>query len=77
MLIQCHKGRICYLTIIVAVTALTGGSAFLMWMGENITVKGVGNGISIILLINIVARMPSDVQHFIQPVCKDSKFSWW
>ncbi len=49
------------LTIIVAVAAMTGGSAFLMWMGENITEKGVGNGISIILLINIIARMPSDM----------------
>ncbi len=49
------------LTISVAVAAMTGGSAFLMWMGENITEKGVGNGISIILLINIVARMPSDI----------------
>ena len=48
------------LAIVVSVAALTGGSAFLMWMGENITEKGVGNGISIILLINIVARMPSD-----------------
>lgn len=48
------------LTIVVAVAALTGGSAFLMWMGENITEKGVGNGISIILLINIISRMPSD-----------------
>lgn len=47
--------------IIVAVAALTGGSAFLMWMGENITEKGVGNGISIILLINIVARIPNDL----------------
>ena len=37
--------------IVIAVAALTGGSAFLMWVGENITEKGVGNGISIILLI--------------------------
>lgn len=50
-----------YVTMIVAVAALTAGAAFMMWLGEQITVKGVGNGISIILLINIVARIPSDL----------------
>lgn len=47
-------------TIAVAVAVMTAGSALLMWMGENITEKGVGNGISIILLINIVSTMPDD-----------------
>ncbi|MBO5489534.1 MAG: preprotein translocase subunit SecY, partial [Eubacterium sp.] len=50
-----------YVAMTIAVCALTAGSAFLMWLGEQITVKGVGNGISIILLINIVARIPSDL----------------
>lgn len=50
-----------YVSMIVAVAALTAGAAFMMWLGEQITVKGVGNGISIILLINIVARIPSDL----------------
>ncbi|MCH5265117.1 MAG: preprotein translocase subunit SecY [Lachnospiraceae bacterium] len=50
-----------YTSMIVAVAALTAGAAFLMWLGEQITEKGVGNGISIILLINIVARIPSDL----------------
>lgn len=44
----------------VVVVALTAGSAFLMWVGERINQNGVGNGISIILLINIVSRMPDD-----------------
>ena len=44
----------------VVVLALTAGSAFLMWIGERITQKGVGNGISIVLLINIISRMPDD-----------------
>lgn len=48
-------------TILTTVTALTAGSAFLMWLGERITQNGVGNGISIILVINIVSRMPSDL----------------
>ncbi len=47
--------------LVVAVVALTAGAAFLMWLGEQITEKGVGNGISIVLLVNIVARIPSDL----------------
>lgn len=47
-------------TIILIIVCFTAGSAFLMWLGENITENGVGNGISIILTINIVAKMPSD-----------------
>ncbi|MCI8852771.1 MAG: preprotein translocase subunit SecY, partial [Lachnospiraceae bacterium] len=46
--------------MVVVVMALTAGSAFLMWVGERITEKGVGNGISIVLLINIVSRIPDD-----------------
>ena len=42
------------------VAALVAGSCFIMWIGERITEKGVGNGISIVLLINIVSRMPDD-----------------
>ena len=44
----------------VVVVALTASSAFLMWVGERINQNGVGNGISIVLLINIVSRMPDD-----------------
>ena len=51
------KGILGYLLIIFTLTA---GSTFVMWLGEKITVYGVGNGISIILLINIVSRMPAD-----------------
>lgn len=44
----------------IVVLTLTAGSAFLMWVGERITEKGVGNGISIVLLINILSRIPDD-----------------
>ncbi|GAA0808120.1 preprotein translocase subunit SecY [Clostridium sp. AF19-22AC] len=44
----------------IVVCTLTAGSAFLMWIGERITEKGVGNGISIVLLINIISRIPDD-----------------
>ena len=47
--------------VIVVVAALTAGSAFLMWVGEQINDKGVGNGISMVLLINILSRIPQDM----------------
>lgn len=46
------------LTVVVSMTA---GSAFLMWVGERITENGVGNGISIVLMVNILSRVPSDL----------------
>ncbi len=49
------------LTVITVVTALTAGSAVLMWIGERITEKGIGNGISIVLVINIISRIPQDM----------------
>ena len=49
------------LNVIVAIVTMTAGSAMLMWIGERITEKGVGNGISIVLTINIVSRVPSDL----------------
>ena len=45
----------------MVVMALTAGSTLLMWIGERITEKGVGNGISIVLVINIISRIPSDM----------------
>lgn len=49
-----------FLGVITVTVVLTAGSAFLMWAGEQITEKGVGNGISMILLFNIMARLPQD-----------------
>jgi preprotein translocase subunit SecY len=49
------------LNVIMAIAALTAGSAFLMWVGERITENGVGNGISIVLVINIISRIPGDL----------------
>ncbi len=48
-------------SIIVAVATMTAGSALLMWIGERITENGVGNGISVVLLFNIVSSLPDDV----------------
>lgn len=49
------------LNIITVIAALTAGSAFLMWIGERITENGVGNGISVVLVINIISRLPNDL----------------
>lgn len=48
-------------SVIVAITTMTAGSAMLMWIGERITEHGVGNGISIVLLFNIISTLPSDM----------------
>ncbi|MBD5462495.1 MAG: preprotein translocase subunit SecY [Lachnospiraceae bacterium] len=54
------------LSVITVITALTAGSAFLMWVGERITEKGVGNGISIVLIINIISRIPQDIDQLFE-----------
>ncbi len=55
----------------IVVLTLTAGSAFLMWIGERITEKGVGNGISIVLVINIISRVPSDMSSLFEQFVKD------
>lgn len=49
------------LNVITIIATLTAGSAFLMWVGEQITEHGIGNGISIVLVINIISRIPQDI----------------
>ncbi len=47
-------------TIVTMIIALIAGAVLVMWLGERITESGIGNGISIILLVNIVSGMPGD-----------------
>ncbi|MGH6741940.1 MAG: preprotein translocase subunit SecY, partial [Bradyrhizobium sp.] len=47
--------------ILMAVISLSAGSAFVMWIGEQITDRGIGNGISLIIFAGIVARMPAAI----------------
>ena len=54
----------------IVVLTLTAGSAFLMWAGERITEKGVGNGISIVLVINIISRVPNDINSLYEQFVK-------
>lgn len=57
-----------FLSILSVVIVLTAGTAFLMWLGELITDKGIGNGISLIIMIGIVSRYPSDIGTMIYQV---------
>ena len=50
-----------FLTGLSVVLTLTAGTAMLMWVGERITEKGVGNGVSMILMVNILSSIPSDI----------------
>lgn len=50
-----------FTSALVVITTFTAGTAFLMWLGEQITEKGVGNGISLIIFAGIVSRIPNAV----------------
>ena len=54
-----NTGMPVWLTSIVIVVTLVAGTAFIMWMGELITQRGIGNGMSLIIFANIIARLPS------------------
>jgi preprotein translocase subunit SecY len=51
---------------LMTVITLTSGTAFIMWLGEQITERGIGNGISLIIFAGIVARLPSAVASTVQ-----------
>jgi preprotein translocase subunit SecY len=57
-----HPG---FIFLATSVIVLTGGSMFLMWVGEQITSRGVGNGVSLIIFAGIVARLPSAVSQLL------------
>jgi len=56
---------------IMTVLTLTGGTVFLMWLGEQITERGIGNGISLIIFAGIIAALPSAVYQLIQKIQND------
>ncbi len=53
---------------VLMVAALTGGSMLLMWLGELITEQSIGNGISLIITVGIVSRLPSNISSIITSV---------
>jgi preprotein translocase subunit SecY len=58
------------------VLALTAGTAFLMWMGNQITDKGIGNGVSLVIFCGIVMRMPYEVGLTFQSL-RAGTIHWW
>ena len=61
---------------IVIVLTFTAGSALIMWMGEQITEFGIGNGISIILFVSIVSRFPTTVITSVTNIANGT-LAWW
>ena len=63
------------LTGILVVTALVAGTSILMWLGEQITSKGIGNGISLLIFIGIVSRLPSGIATICKLIVTQNGFS--
>jgi preprotein translocase subunit SecY len=47
------------------ITLMCAGTAFIMWLGEQVTERGIGNGISLIIFAGIVAAMPSAIWQYL------------
>lgn len=58
-------------------TILTAGTAFLLWLGDQVTQKGIGNGISLIILAGIVATMPSMFITAFKELITKGEFALW
>ena len=65
-----------YWTALVIILTFTSGSALIMWLGEQITEFGIGNGISIILFASIMARLPRSIIATVQNVAR-GELAWW
>ena len=63
-------------TALVIILTFTSGSALIMWLGEQITEFGIGNGISIILFASIMARLPRSIIATVQNVAR-GELAWW
>lgn len=53
-------------TLVVIVLVMTGGAALVMWMGELITERGIGNGMSLLIFVGIAARIPAEGQSILE-----------
>lgn len=62
---------------LIIATVLTSGTAFLMWLGEQITANGVGNGISILIFAGIVAAVPNGVNQLYSQYFVDAGDEWF
>ncbi len=70
-----QKGGVVYINpwgfYLLAIISFTAGTAFLMWLGEQITERGIGNGISLIIFAGIVARFPASSMNYARMVLAD------
>ena len=64
-----------FLTAFIFILSLVAGTAILMWLGEQITAKGVGNGISMIIFAGIIAELPSAVTTMFSLIVTEAGFS--
>jgi len=53
------------LQLVVSIVTITGGALFLMWLGELISEKGIGNGVSLMIFAGIVARTPTEIRNLV------------
>jgi preprotein translocase subunit SecY len=60
----------------ITITVITAGSVLLMWLGELITEKGIGNGVSILIFAGIIARIPLDIRQAIATYSPEQLPSW-
>ena len=65
-----------FLAAVVIILTFTSGSALIMWLGEQITEFGIGNGISIILFASIMSRLPNSIIRTVQNVMA-GELKWW
>lgn len=59
-------GEVAFLTMAIAIVSLITGAVFMMWLGEQVTERGIGNGISMLIFAGIVAGLPSAVAQSIE-----------
>ena len=64
-----------FMTALVFILSLVGGTALLMWLGEQITSKGIGNGISIIIFVGIISGLPTAVTTMYRLIATSAGFS--
>jgi preprotein translocase subunit SecY len=65
------EGEVGPMFYFVTILTLTAGTTFIMWLGEQITERGIGNGISLLIFAGIVARFPASVKETVQYVKED------
>lgn len=79
-IVSTFQGSTIFVYIIIGIT-LTAGSALAIWMGERITENGIGNGISMLIFIGIIARLPSTVIEYVRQAADQARQGnaalWW